>query len=307
MKLKMKILISFICLAAFPFQFLYGSEYKQKFNELFTKGDAPGQEKLLEEWEKTGIDDPEFYVAYFNYCVKHSRKELIWTDNNPAGTEYLKLTGKAETGEDVVAYMNFETNYDKDLLEKGFTMIAKGINKYPDRLDMRFGEIYMFGESGDYKKFTSKIIQTVEYSAKNNNKWIWDSSKQLENPKEFMLGAIQEYQIKLYNTGNDALLDNMKNIAEAVLKYYPDNVESLSNLSLVYSIRKEYGKALEVLSAAEKIAPQDCIVLNNIANIHRINGDKEKSLQYYELITKYGNASQKEIALTQMSELSASQ
>mgnify|MGYP003380295723 CR=1 FL=1 len=63
-----------------------------------------------------------------------------------------------------------------------------------------------------------------------------------------------------YNTENDDLLDNMKRIAETVLKYYPDHIESLSNLSIVFMLQKQYDKALEPLLKAEKLNPKDYIV-----------------------------------------------
>lgn len=297
--MKFKIVVSVFCLAVFSFH-AFANTYKHRFNELFTEGDVAGQENLLSEWEKVGEDDPEFYIAYFNYCVKNSREELIWTSDSPAGANSVKLTGTSEAIKDIVAYMNFETKYDKELLDKGFEVINKGIKKYPGRLDMRFGEIYMYGEVGDYDAFTSKITDTINYSDQINNKWVWTDGEALEKPEQYMLGAIQDYQIKLYNTQDDKLLENMKLIAETVLKYYPDNVESLSNLSLVYSILKEYDKALEMLSKAEELAPKDCVVLNNKAHIYKITGDDKNALKYYNMIVEYGDNEQKELALRQI-------
>ncbi|MDR1194901.1 MAG: tetratricopeptide repeat protein [Endomicrobium sp.] len=287
----------------------FGQSYSHRFDELFGKNDIAAQEKLLEEWEKdvNKTDDPEFYTSYFNYCVKNSKKESIWTSDNPAGKSSLKVTEKTETGEDVMVYMNFETVYDKNMLNKGFETIAEGIKKYPARLDMRFGEIYMYGETADYEKFTSKIIETVEYSDTIKNKWLWTNNLPVENPEKFMLDAVQDYQVTLYSSGNDNLLDNMELIAESVLKFYPEHVESLSNLSLVYSIKKQYDKAFAVLSKAEEIAPRDCIILNNIAQLYKLTGDTENSLKYYKLITKYGDPKQKELAETQINGTNARQ
>lgn len=102
-----------------------------------------------------------------------------------------------------------------------------------------------------------------------------------------MLSSVQEYQGRLYETENDSLLDNMKRIAETVLKYYPDHVMSLSDLAIVYLLRKQYDKALEPLLKAEKLSPEDEIVLNNIAQAYKLKGNNASAIKYYELVLKY--------------------
>ncbi|MCL1972365.1 MAG: tetratricopeptide repeat protein [Endomicrobia bacterium] len=297
--MRIKIIFMVLSLSFFSAN-AFCESYWQQFNALLIKGDFEEQLKLLKEWEKTDAADAELYVAYFNYYVNKSRKEIVRFGNDPkVGALAVTEAGNKEP----VAYMYSEISYDPDLMKEGYKKINAGIEKYPERLDMRFGKIYMCGETGDYETFTKEIIDTIEYSGKIQNKWMWTDGKILENPQEFMLSAIQDYQVKLYNTENDDLLENMKLIAETILKYYPEHVESLSNLSLVHSLRKEYDKALELLHSAEKIAPQDVVVLSNIAQIYKITGDIEKSKKYYELAIKYGNENEKKYAREQIESL----
>ncbi len=161
----------------------------------------------------------------------------------------------------------------------------------------------MFGQLEDYEKFTTEIIRTIDYSNENKNKWTWTDSKPLDDPKEFMLSSIQNYQLQLYNTENDDLLDNMKRIAETVLKYYSDHVESLSNLSIVYMLQKQYDKALEPLLKAKKLNPKDYIVLSNIAQAYKLKGDNKNAIKYYELTLKHGDDQAKKYAQGQINEL----
>jgi tetratricopeptide (TPR) repeat protein len=161
----------------------------------------------------------------------------------------------------------------------------------------------MFGELKSYKDFTAEIIKTIDYSAIIKNKWTWTDNKPVDDPKEFMLNSIQSYQLQLYNTNNDDLLDNMKQIAQTVLKYYPDHVESLSNLSIVYLIKKEYDQALEVLLKAEKLAPTDYIILSNIAQAYKLKGDNKNAIKYYEQTIKFGDEEANEYAKGQIEEL----
>jgi len=280
-----------------------GQTLKQQFNELVSKKDTVGQKELLEKWEKTDNNDPELFVAYYNYYVIKSKNEIITLGQNPKGKDVLQIMDQDTTKKEPVGFIYGDTYYNPDLLSKGFEWINKGIEKHPNRLDMRFGKIYMFGQIEDYENFTKEIIKTIDYSAINQNKWTWADSKPLDDPKEFMLSSIQNYQIQLYNTENDDLLENMKRIAEAVLKYYPDHIESLSNLSIVFMLQKQYDKALEPLLKAEKLNPKDYIVLSNIAQAYKLKGDAKNAIKYYELTIKHGDEQAKKYAQGQIDEL----
>ena len=280
-----------------------GQTFKQQFNDLVSKKDTVGEQQILEKWEKADSNDPELYVAYFNYFAKKSKKEIVRLDGNGKGREGLQIMDKDSSKKEPVAFLYGDTYYDKDILKKGFDYIDIGIKKHPNRLDMRFGKIYMLGQIEDYEKFTVEIINTIDYSTINKNQWTWSDDQPVDNPKQFFLGSLQGYQVQLYNTENDDLLDNMKRIAETVLKYYPDHIEGLSNLSIVFMLQKQYDKALESLLKAEKLNPKDYIVLSNIAQAYKKKGDTNNAIKYYELTIKHGDDQAKKYAQGQIDEL----
>ena len=221
------------------------------------------------------------------------------TSNN---AESLQLTDSSGT---TAGFINSEIKINEDDLQKGFEYIDKGINKFPDRLDMRFGKIYALGQFGVYDDFTSEIIKTIEHSNNNKNKWRWSENDPREDGKEMMLESIQDYVMQLYETNDDALLENMKQISETVLMYYPNHVQSLSNISVVHVIRNGIDAGLSALLKAEKVAPTDHIVLGNIAQAYKMKGDKKNSLKYYELMFKYGDEGAKADAKQQIQKLKA--
>jgi tetratricopeptide (TPR) repeat protein len=280
-----------------------GQNFKNKFNDLDSKKDTIAQFSLLEKWEKSDSNDPELYVAYFNFYVNKSRKEIIAMGKNPKGEDALKIMDQDSTKKEPVAFMYGDTYYNQDLLKKGFNYIDKGIKINPTRLDMRFGKIYMLGKIEDYETFTTEIINTIDYSAVINNQWTWADNKPYESGYKYFLGDIQSYVLQLYNTENDALLDNMKRIAEAALKHYPNHIESLTNVSIVHLLRKDYDKALEILLKAQMLDPKDAIVSSDIAQAYKLKGDSKNAIKYYEMAIENGDDQTKDYAKKQIEKL----
>ena len=271
----------------------------QQFYELADKKDTIGELALLKKWEEKTLDDPDLYIAWFNYYFQMSMKEVVRVDSNPKGD--FKIFDP-ETNKQVGS-MYGEIFYDPEIVKNGIEYINKGIEKYPNRLDMRLGKVYSYGKTLEYEKFTDEIIKAIDYSAINKNKWTWSANDSLENPADFLLHAIQDYQVQLYNTQDDSLLDNMLLIADEVLKFYPDHVQSLSNKSIVYILKNEYDKGIESLLMAEKLAPTDYIVYINLAQAYKLKGDIDKAIKYYELVIKYGDQDSKDFANEQIKEL----
>ena len=289
-----------LLLTGFIFNFGIAQNYQGEFQKYFQTNDTINQIKILNEWEKSNPKDPELFTSYFNYHFIKSKKEVITlTTEEPDGKKLVLKDSLNQTA----GYLGSEIYFDKTELQKGIDKINKGIELYPDRLDMRFGKIYVFGQVENWQEFTKAIIATIEYSSKNNNNWTWANNEIRENGKDFFLSSLQDYQVQLYNTGNDDLLVNMREIANEILKYYPNHIESLSNLSVTYLLTGEYDKGIEPLLKAEKIDPKDYIVLSNIAQGYKLKGDKNKAIEYYEKAIKYGDEQAKTFARQQIEEL----
>ena len=276
----------------------FGQTNYQKFKEFYQKNDTIAVQKLLEDWEK--VPDAEFYVSAVNYYFNKSKKEVLTLDKSVPKKEALEV--KDDNG-NVVAYLSSKDLFDTNLLQKTFKYFDEGISKFPDRLDIRFGKVYILGQIEDYENFSKEIVKTIQYSTKNKNNWLWSENEKLEGgEKEFLL-SIQDYNNQIYDTNDDSLLKYMKQINEEVLKYYPNHVESLSNLSIVSLISKNYDEALSYLIKAEKLAPEDYIVLNNIAFAYKLKNDKTNAIKYYNLVKKFGTEEAKTQAENELKKL----
>ncbi len=279
---------------------LFGQDFYGDFIKFQKSNDSINQLKSLKSWERAKPKDAELYTSYFNYYFAKSKTEMLTlTTKQPEGQMLVLKDSTNKTA----GYIGSQIDYAQLDLKKGIDWIKKGIEQYPNRLDMRFGKTYVLGQIKDWDNFSKEIIAAIHYSKINNNNWTWTKNEKKNGGKEFFLSSLQDYQVQLYNTGDDKLLVNMGNIAKEVLMLYPNHVESLSNLSIVYMISKDYIKALDVLLKAEKISPNDYIVLSNIAHCYKEKGDKTKSIEYYEKTIKNGDEQAKEDAKKQIKEL----
>jgi len=280
-----------------------GQSFKLQFENLIFKKDTGRIQQFLEKWEKTDSNDPELFIANFNHCMLKSKMQVVTPKQDPNNKNVLQNLNKNTTEEELSDFILGTIYYEPVSLSIGFGWISKGIEKHPDRLDMRFEKIRMLGEIEDYENFIAEIIKTIDYSNVNKNKWIWTDGKALDNPREFMLDSIEDYQVKYDNSDSNEELEYKKRIAETALRYYPDHIESLSNLSKIFMLQERYDKALEPLLKAEKLNPEGYFVLCNIAQVYRLTGDNKNAIKYYELVLIHGEEQYKIYAQEQLDHL----
>jgi len=295
----MKKIIPLLILTGFS-SIVFGQTNYEKFKKLFKVNDTVKIKSLLAEWERSNPNDPELYTAASNFYFSTSQKEVVSLERNQKSGESIQLTDS--TGK-VAGYLNSNLSYDPTRLTKSLSYLNKGIEKFPSRLDIRFGKCFILGEIEDYKSFTSEIIKAIEYSNTIKNNWLWTENKKLDDAENSMLGSVYSYLKQLYETEDDSLLENIKQIGGLAIKYYPANVEILSITAVAHTLTKSYDEAIKYLQMAEKINPKDFIVLNNIAECFKRKGDKENAIKYFQLTEKYGDAQAKEQARRAIKEI----
>lgn len=274
----------------------------EKFCSYFQEADTLNQRVLLEKWYGENPKDAELYTCMFNYYFTQSREEFLTiTAGEPDYSEdSLLILSKDDK---VAGFIGSQIRYDESNFKKAFESIDKGISLFPNRLDMRFGKIYALGEIEDWRNFTDNIKSTIRYSSTNSNKWSWTLNADYDGGKDAFLSALQDYQMTLYNTMDDSLLVFMREISEEVLTYYPQHIESLSNLSITYLLTNDFEMGLKYLSKAEKISPEDYIILYNMAYAYGQLKNVEKAKEYYNKVIEYGDEQAKIQAKNELEKL----
>ncbi|MES2487029.1 MAG: hypothetical protein V4581_13925 [Bacteroidota bacterium] len=270
-----------------------------EFQELLQGGDTIAQLNLLKKWEKTGSNNPDYYIAGFNYHVNVAHKEGISLQSTPGDSEEsLALSDSTGT----VGYLTGTEYYDEGHVNKALDFIDAGIKKFPKRLDMRFGKVYLLGKVS-YKSFVKEIVTTLDYHAKIKGKWLWTDNKTIEEANIKVPDNLHSYCLVLYNAEDDSLMPDMLQVAEAGLKQFPNDVVLLSDASIAHMLMNQYDKGLVYMLRAEKIDPEDTIVLSNIALAYKNLADIANAKTYYNKIIAVGDADAQKYAKAELAKL----
>ncbi|TNE72841.1 tetratricopeptide repeat protein [bacterium] len=286
-----KWLFLFTCLIIH--QTSYSQNFQTQFERAFNAKDIEKAEQILMEWETNNPKNPELYTSYFNFYALKAREETYSINTSSPNKDALSLSDSSGKN---VGHLTSEINFDSVIMQNGIEKISKGIELFPNRLDMRFGKIYMYGEMGKWDLFTQDIIQVLDKNQELKGKWLWSNNAPFMASEEEFLSSIQDYQNKIYNTEKDQLLPYMRTIALKVIEYHPKHTPSYSNVGLTYYLEGNLKEALVYFLNAEMISPDDTIVLINIAQTYIHDNKLEKAKSYFEKAANVGDEQIKKYA-----------
>ena len=223
--------------------------YRKTYKELF---DAEKYDEALAHlrlWENAEPDNPEMFIAYFNYYT-----------------------------EDIFTAMDY---------------LDRGLDMYPDRLDMHFGKIYILNENGYYTMAGEELIAMLEISKRINNNWMWADNAKMPNGELFFISSIQDYYRFWLTAEAEEAYYQVKLCAEKQIELYPGNIYGYNYLAIYYLMNDKFQEGLEYLLQAEIIAPDDCTVLENIGRTYMNMENNQKAEEYFRKILEVGNEQDK--------------
>ena len=142
------------------------------------------------------------------------------------------------------------------------TTADKAIKAYPDRLDLRFGKIFVCKFFKDTNCMAEELINMTNRSVQNHNRWQWLNKETKD--QNFMLENIIAYEHDLFTLQADAELEAT---AHTVVQYYPDNFQNLNMLGVLYILRNDLNTGEIYLKKAQALAPDDQHINNNLKEL----------------------------------------
>lgn len=261
------------------------SEEYSAFLKLLRSKDTAAQRKFLAQWEGIGQQDPEFYVCYANYYMNLAKKEVINMTTVPpeAGEESFAINDSVGN---VVGYLRSQTIMDAELSAQSLVWLNKGIARFPQRLDLLFGKVYLFGKQFQYDSFGTTLLSAIEKSVDNQFAWQWSKGVALQDGKQFLFSTCQDYIGQLFEAEDSAAWLWIEPISLALLEIDPKNVPCTSNLAVANMMLQRWEEALIHLKKAHELDPKDDVVLANMGYCNLQLRKKAEAKKYYSLLKK---------------------
>lgn len=258
---------------------------------------------VLSQWETAEADNPEMYIAHFNYYLSTGRKEIMQMTTTPPeqGVEYLTISDSTGATE---GYMYSTMGYDDSIFNLAIHYINKGIEVAPERLDMRFGKTYALNQGGRKDAFLKEVEQLFHANKEYGASWKWSGNEPLEQDDEFFESSMQDYFSELIVDPYYAL-DSLVRVLETAIEYFPKSIEFINDLGVVYYYNGEYSKAVEYFQLGVDINPSDEISSGNLAYIYMELGENEKALAIYRELAKSTDPNTAQVAEQYISEIEA--
>ena len=210
------------------------------------------QRQTLAEWQQASPDDIDLYIARFNY---HMGQTL--NNSSPTAADSTVL------------------------------VIDQAIQRFPDRLDLRFGKIYFLGEIRQWQPFANEIIRSLDHSELINHRWQFPNLD--GGGRELMLEGVQDYlhtiaydiaHAETPASADSSTVLQMRRIAHRAVQVFPSDVTIIKALAYTHTVLGDYNNALRHLLRAEKIAPNDPDVLERLAQVYTKMKNKKLAAQY---------------------------
>lgn len=273
--------VTALCLLAACSVASFAQSYSDKFYDAMNADDLPAQRQALAEWELAAPNDVDLYIARYNFYVNAGSNEVVMIDADEPTEESFVI--KTDSGD---FYMHSVMTFDEKMADSGLFVIAEAIKAYPNRLDLRFGEIYFLGQLERWDAFADAIVRTIDHSSEITHLWTFPNVD--GGGVELMTEGVLDYQAQMLETipmdnlsaEDSAMVLRMRRVAERMVKAFPRDVPSVNLLSVTYTIFKDYENSIKYLLRAEKMAPNDEIVLSNLASVYNKMGKKKQAKQY---------------------------
>ena len=115
----------------------------------------------------------------------------------------------------------------------------------------------------------------------------------MPNGELFLVNSIQDYYRLWLNAETRESFEQIKLCAQKQIELYPGYVYGYNYLAICYLAEGQFQEGLKYLLQAEIIAPNDCMVLENIGRTYMNMNNNQKAEEYFRKILEVGSEQDK--------------
>jgi tetratricopeptide (TPR) repeat protein len=251
------------------------------------------EREVLEQisaWKQREPQSPEPYVIAANYYL---RKTMQPTGVNIYSTESGEPP--AATG-DQFSIVDPKTGKEVGVLTEGpsgpkpnvrtirryrslaVDELERALKIAPNRLDIMLGRAMILNDAHDWPLLEKQLEIALQRIARDSKDLRWLENKPLPRAgADIALDALQSKIVDAFNEKSSKGDQRADRLAALGLKYFPNNVKLLSDRGTVRAFAKDWSAAKVFYERAASVAPNDSIVLGNLARAYMKLGDRQKA------------------------------
>jgi tetratricopeptide (TPR) repeat protein len=283
-------LLAFCLLASTAF----ADEFSDRFQELRKAADHKAMVKFLEESAQTQANNANYYALASNYWWSYAGTAIIST--KPAGEGEFTLR-KKDTGEEAGSVTD-AGRLDPSLRQKALDLTTEGFKRFPERLDIGLGLASVQSRMGKTADSVETLLALLKVSKEKTATLKWGANKPLPEPAATLVPeSIQGYTVPLLEAGDEASTKLCKQLSEATIATYPDHPFAYNILAALADARDDQAEVMKMLKLAHSKAPQNALILLNLADAQReAKQDKEALASYKKILELEADDELKEAA-----------
>lgn len=262
--------ITLALLAALP---LHADDYTSELWALASSAPVSRVAKFIDQSYAANKNDPSYYAASANYWWKQAQELSIST--RPAEPGGIMITDP-ETGNEVGSVSAGPLN--PQYVANAIKLLRAGYKQFPYRLDFGIGQANMLRETGKQKECVEVLKQVLRNSTANPSALRWTEGASLPGPPgQFIPSLMQDYTWGFFDSDTPKGRRLGRELCEAIIRAYPDHVYAYNVLGGIYKDEGDDAASLKYFALAHQIAPDDEIVMVNLANAYIRSGDTKKA------------------------------
>lgn len=257
------------------------ADFREDFEKVRKSGGHEAMVKLLGEAEQTERDNPEYYALASNYWWQFAGEINVSTKPSAAGEPSLR---DPKTDKEVGS---ISTNGDLDpsLRKKALALTAEGFKRFPERLDIGFGLAQVQFKTGDAKASVVTLREILKISSAPGAKLKWTANADLpDTAAVFVPELIQGYTVPLFRQETPEADALCKELLDATAAAFPDHPFAYNLLAALADAKGNKDESYRLLKVAAGKAPEDNLILLNLAEAHHARGKKDEAAATYRKV-----------------------
>lgn len=247
------------------------ADFADEFPKLREKGKDEEIRAFLQKAEETEKENPDYYALASNYWWTVAQRPVA--DTKPSEKGEFSIRDK-DTGKEVGS-LRAGPEANPVITAKTLAILEEGTKRFPLRVDISLGLAHVQSQLGKFPESVKTLEAMLDQAKAKPDELRWAKNGPLpEPPQKFLPETLHNYAGALFNAEQDALCGKL---CDRIIEVYPEHPYAYNLKAGLADAQGKPDEMLRLLEIAGTKAPDDPLILMNLADTYLKRGDKAKA------------------------------